>query len=98
MVRSIILLGAALSFAAFLTSHAGSPKPISMGEIYVYYPSICDAAGDSSHCNPIQLPSGEHAVWQSFPNMEACVAHADADLKAANDPKRMGSCEKMRES
>lgn len=62
------------------------------GTVFVYYASECASAGDASNCQ--QLPGDLPA----FQTMAACSAHAARELNAVQDPKRMASCEKMRES
>jgi hypothetical protein len=92
--RFCLSFGAALTVASVLVmQRAGpAPNPEGQGIVYVYFPSHCAAAGDSRDCHEIARPDRP-----AFESMAACSAHADVELREANDPKLMASCMKQRE-
>lgn len=61
------------------------------GIVFIYYASECAAPGDATDCKVIP---GDKLAFKSMP---ACNAHALKELNAAHDPKRMATCEKLRE-
>ena len=93
-IRTVALWGAALSFATFLSMQVNGERsdPMSEGYVFVYYPSECAAAGDASNCH--EIPSTRPA----FSTQEDCFHFLDEDLNNAGDPKRMGSCWRLKEA
>jgi hypothetical protein len=70
-----------------------APNPEGVGVVFVYFPSLCAAAGDPRDCR--ELPQ---AVRPAFDSMAACSAYADGELKREHNPRVMASCMKQRES
>ena len=94
-IRTVALFGAALSIAVFIGLHRGNDVRNIEGDgvVFVYFPSQCAKAGDPSDCHEIK-----QYIRPSFPTQVDCLKHADIDLSEANDPARLGSCLKQRES
>ena len=94
-IKTVAMFGAALSIAAFIGLHRGNELRNIEGEgvVFVYFPSQCATAGDSSDCHEIK-----QEVRPAFETQADCFKHADIDLSKASDPARMGSCMKQRES
>jgi hypothetical protein len=92
--RFCLAFGAALTVAGVLvTQSSGSTvDPLNAGVVYVYFPSLCAAPGDSNDCREIPQPKRP-----SFESMEACSAHADVELRRDHDPRVMASCMRQRE-
>ncbi len=93
-IRTIAFWGAAASIAVFLSLQARGerPDPLTEGYVFVYYPSQCEKAGDSSNCH--EIPSDRPA----FTTQADCFHYLDEDLGKAGDPRRMGSCWRVKES
>jgi hypothetical protein len=93
-MRFCLSFGAALSVASVLMTHQSGSTPNLEGQgiVYVYFPSLCAAPGDSSDCHEIARP-----VRPSFESMAACSAFADAELRQEHNPRLMASCMKQRE-
>lgn len=93
-MRFCLSFGAALAVASVLVTHRGTPvaTPGGEGVVYVYFPSLCAADGDSRECR--ELPQSERPA---FGSMAACSAYADVQLRRENNPKLMASCMKQRE-
>jgi hypothetical protein len=87
-------VGAALTLAGVMVSHRTGPEPSQKGEgvVYVYFSSLCSAAGDSSDCQ--KLPQTYRPAFES---MAACSAYADVELGREHNPKLMASCLRLRE-
>jgi hypothetical protein len=92
--RFCLSLGAALAVTAVLVTHRDGPAPKGdgAGVVFVYFPSLCAAPGNSSDCHEIRRP-----VRPAFGSMAACSAYADEQLRRENNPKMMASCMKQRE-
>ena len=92
--RLCLSFGMALAVAAVLVTHRGGPAPDPQGEsvVFVYFPSLCAAPGDSTDCHEIPRPARP-----AFDSMAACSAYADAQLRRENNPRLMASCMKQRE-
>jgi hypothetical protein len=92
--RFCLALGGALVVAAVLVTHRAGPAPSPEGDgvIFVYFPSLCAAPGDSSNCREIP-----HPERPAFGTMAACSAYADVQLRQENNPRLMASCMKQRE-
>jgi hypothetical protein len=90
--RFCLALGSSLAVAAVLLTHRGQsvPKPEADGVVFVYFPSLCAAPGDSSNCREIPRPARP-----AFRSMAACSAYADAQLRQENNPRIMASCMKQ---
>jgi hypothetical protein len=93
--RFCLSLGAALAVTSVLVSHRGEPASNldGVGVVYVYFPSLCAAPGDSRDCHEIPRP-----VRPSFDSMAACSAYADVELNQAHNPRIMASCMRQREA
>jgi hypothetical protein len=93
--RFCLSIGAALAVTSVLVAQrAGpAPDPEGAGIVYVYFPSLCAAPGDSRDCREISRPSRP-----AFETMAACSAHADIELRRESNPRLMASCMKERES
>ena len=94
-MRFCLSIGAALAVASVLVTHRGerASNLEGAGIVYVYFPSLCAAPGDSSDCHEVQQPARP-----SFDSMAACSAYADVELQQAHNPRVMASCMKQRES
>jgi hypothetical protein len=94
-MRLCLSFGAALSVASVLVSQRTGPAPNLEGQgiVFVYFPSMCAAANDASNCHVMVRPERP-----AFSSMQDCWAHADAELRRANDPRVLASCMKERES
>jgi hypothetical protein len=94
-MRLSLSLGAAMAVASVLVTHRGAPAESveGPGVVFVYFPSLCAAPGDSRDCHEMPRP-----VRPAFDSMAACSAYADVELRKANDPKQMASCMKQREA
>lgn len=94
-MRFCLSLGAAMAVASVLVTHRGAPAENLQGSgiVFVYFPSLCAAPGDSSDCHELPQPARP-----AFATMEACSAYADVELRKANNPRQMASCMKQRES
>lgn len=92
--RFCLSIGAALSIATVLGVQRNGPVPTpgGAGAVYVYFPSLCEKPGDATRCEEIRRPDRP-----SFESMEKCTAHADDELKQANNPRMMASCLRQRE-
>jgi hypothetical protein len=92
--RFCLSFGAALTVASVLVSQrAGpAPDPEGVGIVYVYFPSLCAAPGDSRDCRELPRPARP-----AFESMAACSAYADTELRQAHNPRLMASCLKQRE-
>jgi hypothetical protein len=92
--RVCLAFGAALIVAAVLLTHRGGPARLPEGDgvVFVYFPSLCQAPGDSSNCREIS-----HAARPGFESMAACSAYADVQLRRENNPRLMASCLRQRE-
>ena len=93
--RFCLALGTTLVVTAVLVTHRGSSAPsLGSGEgvVFVYFPSLCAAPGDSSNCREIPGPARP-----GFSTMEACSAYADVQLQQENNPRLMASCMRQRE-
>lgn len=92
--RFCLAFGGALVVAAVLATHRGGPAPSPEGDgvVFVYFPSLCAAPGDATHCREIPQPSRP-----AFSSMAACSAYADVQLRLENNPRVMASCMKQRE-
>ena len=92
--RFCLAFGAALAVAGVLGSQSsGSAQSAeNAGVVFVYFPSLCAAPGDSRDCREIPQPKRP-----SFDSMAACSAHADAELRQVHDPRVMASCMRQRE-
>jgi hypothetical protein len=93
-MRFCLSIGAALAVASVLVTHrADSASNLEgAGIVFVYFPSLCAAPGDSRDCHEIRQPARP-----SFGSMAACSAYADVELKQVHNPKVMASCMKQRE-
>jgi hypothetical protein len=93
-MRFCLSIGAALAVASVLAAHRTEPSLdlVGGGVVYVYFPSLCAKPGDASDCHEIRQPARP-----SFESMAACSAHADVELRAANNPRLLASCMKQRE-
>jgi hypothetical protein len=87
-------VGSALVIAGILLARStgSAPEVDDGGIVYVYFPSICERPGDPDDCHEIPRSSRP-----SFESMEACSAHADAELRQEHDPRLMASCLRQRE-
>jgi hypothetical protein len=92
--RFCLGFGAALAVAGVLAAERSGPPPglENGGYVYVYFPSLCAAPGDSSDCREIPQPERP-----SFDSMAACSAHADVALRNVHNPRIMASCMRERE-
>lgn len=92
--RFCLSLGAALAVTSVLVSHRTGPdsNADAAGIVYVYFPSLCAAPGDSSDCREIPRP-----VRPAFESMAACSAHADVELQQESNPRVMASCMRQHE-
>jgi hypothetical protein len=92
--RFCLSFGAALAVASVLVTHRDGPTPNAeaAGVVFVYFPSLCEAPGDSRNCQEIPRPGRP-----AFGSMAECSAYADAQLLQENNPKLMASCMKQRE-
>lgn len=92
--RFCLSLGAALAVAIVLVANRGQPVSNleGAGIVYVYFPSLCAAPGDSHDCHEIPGQSRP-----AFGSMVACSAYADVQLGQENNPNLMASCMKQRE-
>lgn len=79
----------ALSMTTWLATAVANRAPHRSedGVVWIYVSALCSSAGDPSDCRP----TGQSAI-RRFDSRDACVAHMDADLKAAGNPRLMGSC------
>jgi hypothetical protein len=93
-MRLCLSFGAALAVTSVLLSHRGESAPNleGAGIVYVYFPSLCAAPGDSSDCHEIPRPGRP-----AFDSMATCSAYADVQLRQENNPRLMASCMKQRE-
>ena len=93
-MRFCMSLSAALAVAVMLVANRGQPvlNLEGAGIVYVYFPSLCAAPGDSRDCQEIR-----HPTRPAFGSMAACSAYADVQLRQENNPKLMASCMKQRE-
>jgi hypothetical protein len=57
------------------------------GLVWIYVSALCAVAGDPSDCRP----TGQSTI-RTFDDRDACVAHLNAELSTAGDPRLMGSC------
>ncbi len=92
--RFCLSFGAALAVTSVLVSHRGGPTemPEAAGVVYVYFPSMCAAPGDSRDCHELPQP-----VRPAFDSMAACSAYADVELRHDPNPRLMASCMRERE-
>jgi len=92
--RFCLSLGAALVIASVLLTHRGeSASPFEgPGIVFVYFPSLCAAPGDSSDCHEIT-----RAARPAFDSMAACSKYADVQLSRESNPRLMASCMRLRE-
>src|ERR1700722_1639832 len=92
--RLCLAVGGAGIIAGVLGTHRGGPVPSPDGDgvVFVYFPSLCAAPGDSSNCREIP-----HPERPAFSTMAACSAYADVQLRQENNPRLMASCMKQRE-
>ena len=90
--RFCLAFSGALVVAAVLVTHRGGPAPSPEGDgvVFVYFPSLCAAPGDSSNCREIPRPARP-----AFGSMAACSVYADAQLRRENNPRLMASCMKQ---
>lgn len=93
-MRFCLAFGAALAVASVLLTHRGGPAPNAEGAgiVYVYFPSLCAAPGDSRDCHEITQPARP-----AFDSMAACSAYADIQLRHEHNPRLMASCMRQRE-
>jgi len=95
MTRRLFLsLAVAMAVTGILVAHRGEPasNPDGPGVVYVYFPSLCATPGDPADCHELPRPDRP-----SFQSMEACSAHANAELRRENNPKLMASCMRRQE-
>ena len=92
--RFCLGFGAALAFAGVLVAQRDGPTPSleGRGVVYVYFPSLCAAPGDTRDCKEIHQPARP-----SFESMAACSMHADDELKREHNPRLLASCMRVRE-
>jgi hypothetical protein len=90
--RLCLALGGALAVTAVLVTHRGGSIPGPAGDrvIFVYFPSLCAAPGDSSNCQEIPRPERP-----AFKTMAACSAYAEVQLRHEHNPRIMASCMKQ---
>jgi hypothetical protein len=90
--RFCLAFGGALVVAAVLVTHRGQPARNLAGDgvVFVYFPSLCAAPGDSSNCH--EIPGPERPA---FASMAACSAYADVQLRRENNPRIMARCMKQ---
>lgn len=82
-------LALALSMTTWLAtalSHRVPHQPDG-GMVWVYVPALCAVPGDASDCRPTAV-----STIRTFDSRESCVAHLDAALSDADNPRFMGSC------
>ncbi len=93
-MRFCLSFGAALAVTGTLVANRGETvtNPEGPGIVFVYFPSLCAAPGDSRDCQEIKQSSRP-----SFNSMAACSAYADIQLRNENNPRLMASCMKQRE-
>jgi hypothetical protein len=93
--RFCLSLGAALAVAIMLVVNRGQPVTNLEGPgiVFVYFPSLCAAPGDSRDCHEIPRDARP-----AFDSMAACSAYADVRLREENNPSLMASCMKQRET
>jgi hypothetical protein len=84
----------ALSVTGILAmGHTSAPPPPDEGVVWVYFESMCATPGDATDCKEIVA-----SARLSFDTIEACDAHRDKALAAANDPRLLGSCLRQHEA
>lgn len=93
-LRTVAMIASSMSFAAFVAIQANgkTSDPAVDGYVFVYFPSQCVVAGDASNCH--EIPS----FRVGFPTPQECDTYATSDLNKFGDPKRLGSCQRMKEA